>query len=272
MTPKPSHLRADIGIGGIHVRLNTDSRAYLDVIGERFAGFVDAVETPDYEFDVSLVESHRNERTEQVRVSREGDLWRVQRGDFLAEWDPRTRRGWIRQVLSPFSLDSVIRIVHTLVLAGEGGMLMHASSAILDGRAHVFTGVSGAGKTTISRLAPADAHLLTDEMSFIRRVGGAYRAFGTPFAGELARPGENLSAPLAGIFLLAQGPENRIDELSPTEAVRALLANILFFAQDQALVKAVFDSAIALAAQVPVRRLTFLPDTRVWDLIRSEHA
>lgn len=271
MTQNPLHLHADIGIGGIHVRLHTDSQAYLDVIGERFAGFVEAVEEPDYEFDVSLVEPG-NGAGEQVRVSRNGELWRVQRGDFLAEWDPRTRRGWIRQVLSPFSLDSVIRIVHTLVLAGEGGMLMHASSAIRNGRAYVFTGVSGVGKTTISRLAPADTHLLTDEMSFIRRDGDGYRAFGTPFAGELAKPGENMNAPLAGIFLLAQGPENRIDELSPTEAVRGVLANILFFAQDQALVKAVFDSAIALAARVPVRRLTFLPDARVWELIGNPQA
>lgn len=271
MTQNPLHLHADIGIGGIHVRLHTDSQAYLDVIGERFAGFVEAIEEPDYEFDVSLVEPG-NGAGEQVRVSRNGELWRVQRGDFLAEWDPRTRRGWIRQVLSPFSLDSVIRIVHTLVLAGEGGMLMHASSAIRNGRAYVFTGVSGVGKTTISRLAPADTHLLTDEMSFIRRDGDGYRAFGTPFAGELAKPGENMSAPLAGIFLLAQGPENRIDELSPTEAVRGVLANILFFAQDQALVKAVFDSAIALAARVPVRRLTFLPDARVWELIGNPQA
>ena len=271
MTQSPLHLHADIGIGGIHVRLHTDSQAYLDVIGERFAGFIEAVEQPDYQFDVTLVEP-RNGAGERVHVSRNGELWRVQRGDFLAEWDPRTRRGWIRQVLSPFSLDSVIRIVITLVLAGEGGMLMHASSAIRNGRAYIFTGVSGVGKTTISRLAPADTHLLTDEMSFIRRDGDGYRAFGTPFAGELAKPGENMSAPLAGIFLLAQGPENRIDELSPTEAVRGVLANILFFAQDQALVKAVFDSAIALAAKVPVRRLTFLPDARVWELIGNPQA
>lgn len=271
MTQNPLHLHADIGIGGIHVRLHTDSQAYLDVIGERFAGFVEAVEEPDYQFDVTLVEPG-NGAGERVLVSRNGELWRVQRGDFLAEWDPRTRRGWIRQVLSPFSLDSVIRIVHTLVLAGEGGMLMHASSAIRNGRAYVFTGVSGVGKTTISRLAPADAHLLTDEMSFIRRIDGTYRAFGTPFAGELAKPGENMNAPLAAIYLLKQGPENRIDELSPAEAVRGVLANILFFAQDSELVKAVFDAAAALAARVPVRRLTFLPDTRVWELIGNQDA
>jgi len=40
-------------------------------------------------------------------------------------------------------------------------------------------------------------------------------AFGTPFAGELAKAGENVSAPLEAVFLLAQGPENRRDPVRP---------------------------------------------------------
>ena len=51
------------------------------------------------------------------------------------------------------------------------------------------------------------------------------------------------------------------------EAIRALMANTLYFARDDALTTRVFDNAIAMAAQVPVRRLTFAPDARVWDLI-----
>ena len=45
------------------------------------------------------------------------------------------------------------------------------------------------------------------------------------------------------------------------------MANTLYFARDDALTTRVFDNAIAMAAQVPVRRLTFAPDARVWDLI-----
>jgi hypothetical protein len=66
---------------------------------------------------------------------------------------------------------------------------------------------------------------------------------------------------------LRQGPENLIEELPVAEQVRGLLANTLFFANDPDLVQAVFASAVELAARVPVRRLTFLPDQRVWDLI-----
>ena len=270
----------DIGIGGLWVRLRTDSPAFVAELSARFAGFLGETARPDHVLDIELIPSSFDDDNPHasgdaaddiVQVTRDGSLWQVRRGDFFAQWDPRLRHGHARMVASPYSLDSVIRILHTLILAEQGGMLMHASSVARDGRAFVFTGVSGAGKTTISRLCPADAHILTDEMSFIRPQEHGYFAHGTPFSGELGRPGENLSAPLAGVFLLAKGPENCIDALSPTEAVRALMANILYFARDDALTARVFDNAIALAARVPVRRLTFFPDARVWDFI-GNHA
>jgi len=128
-------------------------------------------------------------------------------------------------------------------------------------------GLPCAGKTTISRLAPPDATLLTDEISYVRREGNRYIACGTPFAGELARVGENCSAPLSALFLLEKGPHNRIEPISPTEAIQRLLRNILFFANDPELVKLVFQSACEFASLVPIHRLVFVPDQRVWDII-----
>jgi hypothetical protein len=258
---------ADIGIGGIQVRLHCADGEFLDSLGERYAGFLGQSQPPDYEFELMLHPASEVVPDEDVHVHCESGRWCMRRGDFRAEWDPDARAGWIRQTANPYSLDSVLRIVHTLVLAREGGRLMHASSVVRDGRAYLFSGVSGVGKTTISRLAPGDVQLLTDEMSFVRREAEGYFAYGTPFAGDLARPGENIRAPLTTIFLLAQGRENRIDDVSRSEAVRGILANTLFFAQDVELVQAVFAGAVELAAQVPVRRLTFLPDARVWDMI-----
>jgi ABC-type dipeptide/oligopeptide/nickel transport system ATPase subunit len=134
-------------------------------------------------------------------------------------------------------------------LAREGGFLLHAASAVRDGEAHIFTGRSGAGKTTLSRLAPPDATLLTDEVSYVRKSESGYIAYGTPFAGELAKAGENISAPIAAVYLLVQGPENRLEQMDEAETVRTLMRNILFFAQDEATVQNVFKSACAFAAE-----------------------
>jgi len=78
----------------------------------------------------------------------------MERGDFRARWNPETHQGRIRQSANPYSIDSVLRIVHTLVLARNGGFLLHASSGIRNGKAFLFSGLSEAGKTTMARLRP----------------------------------------------------------------------------------------------------------------------
>ena len=273
---------------------------------------------PVFSLDVELLPPGPVSDVEDVRVRLECGRWLMERGDFRAGWDPERRRGWVRQTAHPYAIDSVLRILHTLLLARQGGFLVHAASAIRDGRAFLLAGPSGAGKTTLARLAPPDVALLTDEVSYVRakeelqesevrsqelearsEEGGgrrqeagvrspsrvprvpsavsripnpeprapAFEAFGTPFAGELARLGENLRAPVGALYFLAQGRENRIEPVREADAVRALLQNILFFAEDAELVRLVFESAFDFVSRVPVRRLVFAPDARVWELI-----
>jgi hypothetical protein len=257
-----------ITIGGVSVRVNTTDPDFLAMLQRRYAGFVSAESHAEFDFDVNLTPPAFGDPDADVTVTYRSGRWVLQRGDFYAEWEPAVRCGTIFQTANPYSIDAVLRIVHTLVLAKQGGFLLHSSSAIRNGKAFLFSGVSGAGKTTISRLAPPDATLLTDEVSYVRREGNRYRAYGTPFAGELARSGENCSAPLNTLFLLEKGSQNSIEPISPTEAIQRLLRNILFFADDQELVKVIFQSACEFASLVPIRRLVFVPDQRVWDIIR----
>lgn len=258
-----------VEIGGMPILLRTQDADFRALVEKRYAGFVRHAIRPSFAFDVDVVRPERAvSNDEELRVWIEDDIWRLERGDFSAEWDPRVGRGRILQAVSPYAIDSVLRIVHTLIQAPEGGFLLHGASAIRNGRAFLFSGVSGAGKTTISRLAPRDVVLLTDEISYVRRAGEGYRACGTPFAGELARPGENATAPISGLYFLAKGPENRIEPIETADALRMLLRNILFFADDADLVKMVFRSACEFLGRVPAFRLTFFPDERVWDLIQ----
>lgn len=256
-----------VSVGGVCIGLKSGDRPFIDLLHERFAGYIDPRSRADYEFEVELTAPREDAPDRDVRVYRDGPHWRIERGDFEAALDPVARRGRIRQHANPYSVDTLMRIVHTLALARRGGFLLHASSAVRHGRAHVFAGASGAGKTTLARLAPPDAEVMTDEISYIRRDAEGYVAHGTPFAGELARPGANVSAPLAAIYLLEHGRENRVSEVEPAAAARALLGTILFFAEDAALVREVFASALEAAERVPVRKLTFVPDQTAWELI-----
>ncbi len=267
LTAEVERLSLMIEIGGMPVRVNTTDRRFLDLLEDRYAGFVGHSEHAEIEFEVDLNDSSFSDPNAPVKVTQRGGRWSLQRGDFRAEWVPASRTGWIRQSANPYSIDALLRIVHTLLLARQGGFLMHSASAIRNGKAFLFAGVSGAGKTTISRLAPPDVTLLTDEISYVRKQDAGYVAFGTPFTGELAKLGENVSAPLNALYLLAKGSENRIDPVAPSEAARSVLSNLLFFAEDEDLVQAMFHSAFEFVNRVPVYRLTFVPDARVWELI-----
>jgi len=261
-----------VEIGGVPIALHTDDDKFLSTLRQRYSGFLSTT-TPGFELEFDLT-SAGSVSDDDVRVQRENADWLLERGDFHARWDPLTGRGRVRQNANPYALDSVLRILHSLILAERGGFLLHAASAICDGKAYLFSGVSGAGKTTMTRLAPLDVTLLTDEISYIRglRTAGAeteYRAFGTPFSGELAKAGENCHAPISALFFLEKGPENRISDLSPSDAMHRLMRNILFFAEDPGLVDKILATACDFVSRVPSRRLMFYPDTSVWECIRQ---
>jgi hypothetical protein len=257
-----------VKIGETAISLLTDDARFRRMIEDRYCGFVARSAQPHYQFDVTLTPPNPARADEDVRVAREGARWRAERGDFTATWDPATGRGCIRQSPNPYSADTLLRIVHSIRLAQTGGFLLHAASAVRNGRAFLFSGVSGAGKTTLSRLAPPDARVLTDEMSYVVKEAKGYRACGTPFAGELARIGENISAPIAGLFFLEKSGQNRLLEVEPGVALAKLMRNILFLANDADLVSRVFQAAVDFVSLVPAHSMQFTPDSSAWDVVR----
>ena len=262
----------NVVIGGNAIQISTSSAAFDETLRAQYAGFIAPQNGPSIQLTVDLTPPSLPDPDADIEVHSEvhsaGTRWIMRRGDFQASYDPAARTGVVRQSASRHSVDSVIRIIHSLTLAEQTGFLLHAASVVIDGRALIFAGPSGAGKTTISRLAPADAHLLTDEISYVRKMPDSWTAFGTPFAGELARPGENRSAAIEALYLLKHGAENQARALSRAAAARSILRNILFFAGDCALANLLFDTVCDFVAAIPVVELSFVPDARIWELVR----
>lgn len=259
-----------IVIGGLPIGVRCTNPAFIRMVEHRYAGFVSVSIGAGAQLQIDITDGAPSAlgAEDDLEVHRADGRWIMQRGDFRAEWDPVARCGRVRQRLQPYAIDGVMRIIHSLELAKSGGFLMHAASAVRNGCAFVFGGVSGAGKTTIARLAPPDVTILTDEISYVRRDGEGYQAFGTPFAGELGKAGEPVAAPIAAMYLLAKGADNRTCLMPPRLAASRLLRNILFFAKDDELVQKLFDTACEFVSRVPVHELTFRPDAEVWSLIR----
>ena len=256
-----------IAIGGTPIRLLSDEASFLQMVQNRYMGFLSCISHAGIDLAVDVATRNNSAPTE-IRVTQDSGLWSAERGDFRLDWDSKSRSGRLQVGLNAYSLDAALRILHTLLLAEKGGFLLHAASAVWNRRAHLFFGPSGAGKTTIARVAPPDATLLTDEISYVRQHGEDYLAYGTPFTGELEKPGENVSAPIAAFYQLVKASRNQLTPIKPGDAVRALLESVLFFAEDPNLVRLVFQSVCDLVCRLPVYRLEFVADQSVWDLVQ----
>jgi hypothetical protein len=172
---------------------------------------------------------------------------------------------------SPFRypLDQVV----SMYLLNERGLTVHAAGALVGGKGIVLAGVSGAGKTTISRLGAGRPgwEPLSDDRVIVRLDNdGASGAtvYGTPWAGEGA-VAENRSSPLEWLVFLAQGRRNFVERLEPGQALTRLLktASVPWF--DQEYLAGALDACGRLVREVPAAQLTFLPDDGAVDAIEA---
>ena len=150
--------QTSVVIGGLPINIQSANRDFIAMLEHRYAGFVAEPANGGIRLDVEVVAAvgDNDSVDEDLEVRYAEGRWTLNRGDFRAQWDPVSLRGSVRQAAYPYAIDSVMRIVHSLVLAEQGGFLVHSASAVRNGRAFLFSGISGAGKTTISRLAPPD--------------------------------------------------------------------------------------------------------------------
>lgn len=169
-------------------------------------------------------------------------------------------------VRNEYALDSLLRILLSWKLTGHDGFLLHAATVIRNGKACVFTGRSGAGKSTVASLSPVGS-VLTDEISLLRFENGAWHAYGTPFWGEFRAAGSNTSAPVGGLFRLVQAAENRVTPFRPVEMLRALLPNVLFFSADAEANRRLLEILGQAAEEISSYELAFRKDPSFWEVL-----
>ena len=107
------------------------------------------------------------------------------------------------------------------------GLMLHASAAVLDGRAYLFSAPCGTGKSTHTRLwrqvfGADKVTILNDDKPALRLEDGVWYAYGTPWSGKTDQ-NVNLRVPLAGVCFLRRGEENTIAPFSGVKAVFSLL-------------------------------------------------
>ena len=174
-------------------------------------------------------------------------------------------RAVVTGVHNEYALDSVLRVLLTRLLLPTPGFLLHAATVVQDGKAYVFMGRSGAGKSTVASLSPPGS-VLTDEISLLRRIEGTWYAHGTPFWGEFRAAGQNRRVPLERVYALAQAVSNRTEGLAARPALAGLLGNTLFFSAGRQERELLLRAQMSLIESVPVQRLEFRSDETFWEV------
>ena len=169
-------------------------------------------------------------------------------------------------VRNEYALDSLLRVLLSWKLLGHHGFLLHAATVVRHGKAYVFTGRSGAGKSTVASLSQ-EGSVLTDEISLLRRENGGWRAYGTPFWGEFRAAGSNTSASVAGIFRLLQAPENRVTPIRPVTLLRCLLPNVLFFSTEEQANRDLLEILTRAVKEIPGYNLEFRKNATFWEVL-----
>jgi hypothetical protein len=167
-----------------------------------------------------------------------------------------------------FDVELALRVVLQLATLRQGGVLLHAAGVALGEAGVVVVGPSGAGKSTFTRLCrqAVGADVLSDEVVALYPDGTVE---GSPFCSDLDLPSSRARARLAALFVLRQGPEERLDAVDPREAVAVLLGQVFRPLPGEAAPGDVLGRLARLVEATPVRRFTFREDEAAACFVRD---
>jgi hypothetical protein len=156
-----------------------------------------------------------------------------------------------------------------LLSLGRGGMF-HACGIKDNGQGVLFVGVSGAGKSTLANLwkCKKAVTVLSDDRIIVRKVGGRFWIYGTPWHGD-AKACSPEKAPLEKIFFLRHAEKNEIKKMSLINAISRMIVCSFPTFWDKKGMEFTLGFIDELTREVSCYELSFVPDERVLDLVKS---
>lgn len=143
------------------------------------------------------------------------------------------------------------------------GMLLHASAVEMDGKAYLFSGPSGMGKSTHTRLWQQEfgsaAQVFNDDKPALRLIDDRWYAYGTPWCGKDGI-NQNRKVPLGAICFLKRGSENRIRPLTAAEAVPLLYGQTMYRLRKPENALRLMSAVDKLVRTIPIYELENLPN------------
>ena len=170
---------------------------------------------------------------------------------------------YLQSQTARFAIDNAAMLVYAFATADKATLLFHSSVTVLDGKAYMFLGHSGTGKSTHSqqwKVAFPAAELLNDDNPIVHIFPDeTVRVYGSPWSGKTPCY-KNESAPVQALVQLAQAPENVITRLKMTQAYPYILASVSGLKVLPQMMDRLYESIAKLLEITPVYRLECLPN------------
>lgn len=193
-------------------------------------------------------------------------------GCFSPDWRQLHCRSSLTNKRARYLIDRLIMIAFSIVTSELRMLKVHASVTELHGRALIFLGVSGTGKSTHSRLwrqFVPEATLLNDDEPIVRVMpDGSVRVYGCPWSGSTPCYKDRWAEAVAFVHL-RQSPENKLTKLSTLQAFDSLFSSSAFMFSESRVREQVFNTVADVLERVPVYRLDCRPDEEAVSLTRS---
>jgi hypothetical protein len=268
-----------VAVGGISVRFEGLPDGLLAAALERYGPFlsddppahtVRLFEGDEHYLDMAEDKFLRLEETEV----REGRI--LVSHVFTALRPPANASGAIRfssmQSLqdSLGVLENYLRWVIADLALERDGFVIHSAGLVRDGRAHLFFGHSGAGKSTATALSvdSVGAVALSDDLVLLLKRLDGYVAVATPFWGSLPQQvKERGTYPLAGLYSLRQAPRVAMNPIAPGLATGMILSCCPFVSDAARRMERLLPLVEHLCRKVPVYELFFKKDASFWEVV-----
>ena len=157
------------------------------------------------------------------------------------------------------------------ILLWKNRMILHASLIETAYGGILFSGVSGAGKTTQAELWMKweQARQINGDRPILYKSDKGWLGCGSPYAGS-SECYINECIPIKTIILLEQGTQTSLQRVSITEAVKRIYANSTVYTWNKEYVEKLLNLIMILVQEIPVYRLINRADHDSVEIVKKE--
>ena len=188
-----------------------------------------------------------------------------EQGQELHLWCDTDRKVFnLQGDLLPILLRFAIWIAYGLATVKYGRLALHSSCIVNHGKAYIFLGESGTGKSThthLWRVHIPGSQLLNDDCPILSVEADGIWMYGSPWSGKTpCYRAERYR--LGGCIRLSQAPQNHMERLNVFKAFAALHPSCPpQFVRNELLSNEICKSLNTILSKIPVYHLACLPDT-----------